>query len=304
LNKHTYSVLFDYLTEISSDYGFSLCINDFSGFIYSNPELTELLQPFMIHSNPYCMMIKSDKTLWNKCICMKKPIAEKCRLNKGIYYGMCYAGVEEYIIPLFHNGQLIGTLNAGAFRSHTATAERLIKRISRSSSLDESLLLDLYESSLNTNVPNMEKVSNLLGIAAELITRIFHDFSLSHPELINRNRFSSNEDNTLSHILEYIKRNYKDEVYVSDIARFCHCSDSYINHIFKKNMKVNIRRYTNQLRIEDAKAYLIGTDMPIKAISSKVGFNDSNYFCKVFTDICSSSPTQFRKDNLEKGYTK
>lgn len=296
MNTRTYSVLFDYLTEISSDYEISLCINDFSGFIYSNPELTELLQPFMIHSNPYCMMIKSDKDLWNKCICMKKPIAEKCRLNKGIYYGMCYAGVEEYIIPLFHNGQLIGTLNAGTFRTRMATAEKLIKRIAKSSSLNEPGLLSLYESSLSANVPSVEKINNLLGIAADLITRIFHDFSLSHPELINRNRFSSNEDNTLSHILEYIKRNYKDEVIVPDIARFCHCSDSYINHIFKKNMKVNIKRYTNQLRIENAKAYLLGTDMPIKAISSKVGFNDSNYFCKVFTDICGASPTQFRKD--------
>lgn len=162
--------------------------------------------------------------------------------------------------------------------------------------MDEHKLTDLYESSLSTYVPSMGKIRSLLGIAAELITRIFKDFSLSHPELINRNRFSSNEDNTLRHILEYIKRNYKDEICVPDIARFCHCSESYINHIFKKNMKVNIRRYTNQLRIEDAKAYLMGTDMPIKSISFKVGFNDSNYFCKVFTDICGTSPTQFRKD--------
>lgn len=293
--KHSYSVLSEYLKQISSDYGLDICINDFSGFIFLDRELTELLQPFMIHGNPYCMLIKSDKALWDKCQRMKKPIAEKCRALKGTFYGMCHAGVEEYIIPVICNGQLVGTLSAGVFRSHGKTGEGLIKRISKSFPLNESDLLSTYHLSLNDNAPPPEKITSLLGIAAEYISRIYQEFSMSFPELINNIRYNSSEDNILSHTLEYIKRNYKDEVSVPGIARFCHCSVSYINHVFKKKMQVNIKLYINQLRVEDAKAYLTGTGLSVKAIASNVGFDDSNYFTKVFSEICGISPTQFRR---------
>lgn len=295
--KQAYLVLSDYLKQISSDFGIQICINDFSGFLFLDRELTELLQPFMIHGNPYCMMIKSEKSLWDKCQRMKKPIAEKCMKQKSTFYGMCYAGVEEYIVPLICNGQLIGTINAGVFCSHSKVGERFIKRVSQFSTLDESILMNLYDTSLNKNTPRIEKINSLLGIAAEYISRIYYDFLLTYPELMNNARYNSCEDNILSHTLEYIKRNYKNQLSVPDIAHFCHCSVSYINHVFKKKMKVNIKLYINQLRVEDAKTYLTGTDLPVKTISSCIGFNDSNYFSKVFSEICGVSPTQFRREN-------
>jgi AraC-like DNA-binding protein/ligand-binding sensor protein len=296
MSKPYYAVLTDYLKQISADYGINICINDFSGFIYLDRELSELLQPFMIHGNPYCMMIKSDKSLWDKCQGMKKPIAEKCRTQKRTFYGMCHAGVEEYILPIVCNDQVIGTLNAGVYRSHGKAGQRLVKKIAQDFPLDEATLMEHYYSSLSENTPDMEKINSLLGIAAEYISKIYYDFSLAYPELLNNIRFNSSEDNILSHTLAYIKRNYKEQISVLEIADFCHCSVSYINHIFKKKMKVNINLYINRLRVEDAKAYLKGTDLPVKIISSNLGFNDSNYFSKVFSEIYGKSPIQYRKE--------
>ncbi|BCJ98479.1 helix-turn-helix domain-containing protein [Anaerocolumna chitinilytica] len=294
--KQAYSVLTDYLKQISYEFGIAICINDFSGFLFHDRELTELLQPFMIHGNPYCMMIKSDKALWDKCQSMKKPIAEKCRVQKGTFYGMCHAGVEEYIVPITCNGQLIGTINAGVFCSHTKVGERFVKRISQSSALNETALLKLYYSSLNMKIPGIEKINSLLGIAAEYIARIYSDISLSHPDVLNNLRYNSSEDNILGHTLAFVKKNYKNQISVQDIAHSCHCSESYINHTFKKKMQINVKSYINQLRVEDAKTYLSGTDLPVKTIASFLGFNDSNYFCKVFSEICGEPPTQFRKN--------
>jgi ligand-binding sensor protein len=141
--KQSYMVLVEYLKQISADYGIHICINDFSGFVFLDKELTELLLPFMIHSNPYCMMVKSDKALWNKCQEMKKPIAEKCRRIRDTYYGRCHAGVEEYILPIFSNDQLIGTVHAGVFSTNEKDKDRLVKEIARSAALDEHVLLRL-----------------------------------------------------------------------------------------------------------------------------------------------------------------
>ncbi|WOO36673.1 helix-turn-helix domain-containing protein [Anaerocolumna sp. AGMB13020] len=293
--KQSYIVLAEYLKQIAADYGIHICINDFSGFVFLDEELTELLHPYMIHSNPYCMMVKSDKGLWDKCQEMKKPIAEKCRRLRSSFYGRCHGGVEEYILPIFSNVQLIGTVHAGIFSSSDKDSERTVKELARSAGLEEQQLLEVYLESVSGQVPEADKINSLLGIAAEYIGRIYNDFTITNPKLLSQIRFNSGEDNILGHTLDYIKRNYKEQVSVSEVAKFCHCSVSYINHTFKKRMNVNIREYINRLRVNTAKSYLTGTSLSIKEVASFVGFHDPNYFCKVFTEMCGIPPSAYRK---------
>ncbi|MFV0343247.1 MAG: AraC family transcriptional regulator [Anaerocolumna sp.] len=293
----SYMVLTEYLKQITEDYGIYICINDFTGFIFLDKDLTEILYPYMIHSNPYCMIVKSNKILWDRCQGMKKPIAEKCRKLKGTFYGKCHAGVEEYILPIFFNDQLIGTLHAGLFSTNRKENEQYIKEISMSTGWDETMLLALYQKSTNSQVPEIHKVNSLLSIAVEFISRIYDDFTKSNPNFISNTRFSSGEDTIIGHTLEFIKRNYREKISVIEVASFCHCSVSYINHTFKRRMKVNINEYINRLRVEDATSFLAGTNLPIKEVSSFVGFHDPNYFCKVFSKIVGLSPTLYRKEN-------
>lgn len=293
--RQSYIVLAEYLKQIAADYGIHICINDFSGFIFLDEELTELLYPYMIHSNPYCMLVKSDKVLWDKCQEMKKPIAEKCRRIGSTFYGRCHAGVEEYILPIFSNAQLIGTVHAGIFSSCEKNIKSSVKELARISGLQEQLLLQVYQESISRQVPEADKINSLLGIAAEYIGRIYNDFTITNPKLLSHIRFNSSEDNILGHTLDYIKRNYKEQISVPEVANFCHCSVSYINHTFKRRMNVNIREYINRLRVNAAKTYLTGTSLPIKEVASCTGFHDPNYFCKVFTEICGIPPSTYRK---------
>jgi len=81
---------------------------------------------------------------------------------------------------------------------------------------------------------------------------------------------------------------------MEDISRFCHCSSSYISHVFNRCVKQNINEFINNLRIDEAKSYLANTSLPIKVIADRVGFNDPNYFSKVFKHITGTSPTMYR----------
>ncbi len=295
--KQSYMVLVEYLEQIAADYGIHICINDFSGFVFLD---REFLQPYMIHSNPYCMMVKSDKVLWDKCQAMKKPIAEKCRRLRSSFYGKCHAGVEEYILPIFSNDQLIGTVHGGIFSSYETESNKLVTEIARTAGWNEPKLLGLYHDCVSSQVPHIHKINSLLGIAAEYMGRIYEDFAIRNPKLFGHTRFNSGEDNILGHTLEFIKKNYKEQISVREVATFCHCSVSYINHTFKRRMHVNIREYINRLRVDAAKSYLTGTSLPIKEVSSSVGFHDPNYFCKVFSEICGVSPTTYRKEKILK----
>ena len=99
----------------------------------------------------------------------------------------------------------------------------------------------------------------------------------------------------LSHAVEYIKQNYNSQITARDIAKFCHCSESYINHIFKKHMNVNIKAYINKVRIEHARTHLLDKDHSVAETASIVGFSDPNYFSSVFKNICGITPTEYKR---------
>lgn len=82
---------------------------------------------------------------------------------------------------------------------------------------------------------------------------------------------------------------------VAELSAFCHCSNSYLSRIFKRRIGVNINVYVNKVCMEFAKNPLCLSNESIAGIAASVGFDDPNYFSRVFTQIIGISPTEFRK---------
>ena len=62
-----------------------------------------------IHENPFCSFVKTNDEVWGKCVkCQQKVF---CESNKDYFFGMCHAGVEEYVFfvdefPLTTSGKI------------------------------------------------------------------------------------------------------------------------------------------------------------------------------------------------------
>lgn len=84
------------------------------------------------------------------------------------------------------------------------------------------------------------------------------------------------------------------KITLNDLAALCHCSKSYISHIFKKHSGLSVRAYINQIRLSEAKRLLADTALSIKEISDMVGFSDPNYFSNTFRAAFSASQKQYR----------
>ena len=111
----------------------------------------------------------------------------------------------------------------------------------------------------------------------------------------SRRYHNSSEDTILTHAIEYIRLNASGHITMADLSRFCHCSESYLSRIFKRRTGININVYVNKVRIELAKNHLLLSSENIAEIAAGVGFNDPNYFSRVFTNIIGISPTEFRR---------
>ena len=53
---------------------------------------------YNIHYHPYCLALKTSPEAWDQCIHSQKKVYE--RLKNGAFFGMCHAGVEEFVFPI------------------------------------------------------------------------------------------------------------------------------------------------------------------------------------------------------------
>lgn len=100
---------------------------------------------------------------------------------------------------------------------------------------------------------------------------------------------------TIKKILEYIHVNFTHDISIQSLSEKFYLSPNYLCHLFKKEVGDNFIEYISRLRIQYACKLLTETDLPIKHIGEKCGFNDYFYFTRIFKRIISQTPTQYRE---------
>jgi len=71
--------------------------------------------------------------------------------------------------------------------------------------------------------------------------------------------------------------------------------------LFKKTTGVSPWNYALQLKIDKAKELLLSTGRSVKEVAGEVGFDDPNYFCRIFRKKTGVPPSRFRSLTREGG---
>ena len=99
----------------------------------------------------------------------------------------------------------------------------------------------------------------------------------------------------LDSVKTYIAQNYRRHITTEELAGICYFSIEYFCRFFKRMTGRTALAYVNEYRIEKATVLLSKTDEPIGDIAASVGFEDLNYFSRVFKRIKKCSPGEYRK---------
>lgn len=86
-----------------------------------------------------------------------------------------------------------------------------------------------------------------------------------------------------------------ENISVNDIAEYVGYSRYHFSRIFIKTEGIGPKAYLEHLRFRKALDLLLTKDIPIHAVSSECGFQDVNYFCKVFRKNTGISPGVYRR---------
>ena len=103
----------------------------------------------------------------------------------------------------------------------------------------------------------------------------------------------------LTAALAYIRQNYQKPLQLSLVAQECRITGSYLSRLFREHLDTNFIDYINRYRLNKAIILLEEKKYSIKEISYIVGYQDPNYFSRVFRRVMGVSPSDLEKEGVK-----
>lgn len=113
----------------------------------------------------------------------------------------------------------------------------------------------------------------------------------------NQNRL---QPDAVGQMKQYIMEHSEQDISLERMAKRIGLSPFYMSKMFKEQEGINYIDFLTECRIEKAKKLMGDPRLSLKEITFEVGYNDPNYFSKVFRKVCGASPTDYRRAILGK----
>lgn len=121
--------------------------------------------------------------------------------------------------------------------------------------------------------------------------------------VVRLSRLYSASDNPNGEILKlasaiaYLEQNFSSDISVSELSRIAGYSERQFNRLFNSAFGMTPLRYIMTLRMQKAQSLISSTNLPLGEIALSCGYDDQNYFSRVFRNLVGLSPSEYRSRN-------
>ncbi|MCQ2576061.1 MAG: AraC family transcriptional regulator [Treponema sp.] len=141
--------------------------------------------------------------------------------------------------------------------------------------------------------------TNMLSKDLMLKSLIFEIFTfiLNTKQYAPLPSFMENDTNkkSISQGLKYIREHYMENISLNDLLNSTNYSKSHFIRLFKSSTGMNYTDYLNRFRVEQACKDLVYSDKNITEVATENGFNNIQYFSKIFKKYMDCTPKQYQK---------
>ena len=155
--------------------------------------------------------------------------------------------------------------------------------------------VDVFAKSKQVYILSILKIYSKEELEAQFI-HIITELAIEIQEQIR-----SEIDGIIPTVLKYLNNNYSENITLDDAAKSVNLSYHYFSKIFKDEVGKNFIDYLTELRIEKSMKFLENQRLSIKEVCHKIGYNDPNYYCKIFKKVTGMTPTEFRAVSNQRG---
>jgi len=232
---------------------------------------------------PFCKYIRSSKLGEEKCILSNIKSFKRCQKSASLEIFTCHAGLIETAAPLLDNGVTIGYIMFGQLTNNsnsTDVSNKLRAVANQIVNSTKGVDASIYSANYKTN--------EQIQAAAKILEACTFYILLKDMVSVQRKTFISN-------LNSFLMDHLSEDLSIDRLTSEFHISKNKLYDSCNKFLPTGIAEHIKLLRIEEAKHLLKETDLSVIEISDKVGFNDYNYFCRVFKKNVGISATKYRK---------
>lgn len=231
----------------------------------------------------FCEMIRSVPKLCKECLKCDNIGFDICEKTRKPYIYKCHMNIVEAIAPIIENDVLIGYMMLG--------------QVSPPDSLDE-ICKKASETALKYNLDK-----ELLLKSTKSIRAADNDFIISAVNMMSMcacylyvNKIITNKTDIIScQLTDYINAHLADRLTVAELCKTFYLSRSRLYYISNKAFNMGISEYIRKTRLEKAKELLLQTEKKVYQIADETGFDDPNYFIRIFKQYMGVTPYKYRK---------
>ncbi len=92
----------------------------------------------------------------------------------------------------------------------------------------------------------------------------------------------------------YVQENFHRNINRDTVAARFNISPNYLSRLFRQEGHMRFADYISWARLERAKFMLKRYNFRLEEVAQRCGYQDSNYFCRVFKQKTGKTPTEYR----------
>lgn len=236
----------------------------------------------------FCRILRANPHADRKCRECDRLAFEQALKTQKLYIYECHAGITEAVTPILAGGRLSGFLMMGQTLRVPPTGVSWEKTQQICSCRPEDLeqLRDAFFSLNHLPWDKLESAGRVMDMAAGFI-HLSKIARIQQPLLHQK-------------VEQYVEENLHLPISIQDLSKALHLSKSYLSHQIRQETGTSFSLLLQEKRLEKARELLESTDYKVSEIASAVGFEDQNYFSRVFRRSLQATPTQYRSSFRKK----